>query len=110
MSTAHESGAAPPGGERPRPPGSAPGGRSMSVVPGRPARSPAADSDFVPIQVVTVELAEPLPAVRQDVSTSGVPYGCARVLVLLHDVPVGVVWLDLDRGEVAPSEVAEAVR
>ena len=81
----------------------------MVVTPGRPVRPPAIDSGFVPIQIVTVELAEPLPAVRRGVSTSGVPYGCARVLVLLHDVPVGVVWLDLGRGQVAPSELAETV-
>ncbi len=82
----------------------------MSVVPGTVARPPAVDAGFAPIQIVTVELAEPLPAVRRGVSTSGVPYGCARVLVLLHDVPLGVVWLDLDEGEVPAPALAEAVR
>lgn len=106
MNTAHESAAAPPEGERSS---TAPGGRTMSVVSGRPARPPAVDADFVPIQIVTVELAEPMPAVLRGVSTIGVPYGKARVLVLLHDVPLGVVWLDLDRGAVPPAAVAEAV-
>jgi O-antigen biosynthesis protein len=119
MSTAPDPAAAPSGGER----SSAPGGRTLStgstwpaavdpgpVPAGPPARPPAVDADFAPIQIGTVELAEPLPTVRRGVSTSGVPYGCARVLVLLHDVPLGVVWLDLDAGEVAPAAVAAAVR
>ncbi len=81
----------------------------MSAAPGWPARPPAVDAGFVPIQIVSIELAEPLPGVARGVSTSGTPYGCARVLVLLHDIPIGVVWLDLDQGEVAAAAVAEAI-
>jgi GT2 family glycosyltransferase len=70
---------------------------------------PAADGAFQPIQVVTIDLAEPLTAVKRLPSKSGIPYCGVRVLVLLHDVPMGVVWLDFESDRIAPATLAEVI-
>ncbi|GAA1215000.1 glycosyltransferase [Pseudonocardia alaniniphila] len=83
-----------------------------SVRDGRraqPGTPPAADGAFQPIQVVTVDLAEPLNGVKRLPSKSGIPYCGVRVLVLLHDVPIGVVWLDFESDRIAPATLAEVI-
>ncbi len=74
---------------------------------GRPV--PGADGAFVPIQVVTVDVAEPLPELDRLTARSGVPYGGARVLVLLHDMPIGVVWLQFAGASIPPERLAGAI-
>jgi O-antigen biosynthesis protein len=66
-------------------------------------------SEFEPIQVVRVDLASPLAGLTRTAARSGAPYRRARVLVLLHDAPVGVVWVDLIGESLAPARLAEQI-
>lgn len=78
--------------------------------PGAPLAPPSAVAgEFEPIQVVTIDLAEPLTALKRLPSKSGVPYCGVRVLVLLHDIPIGVVWVGFDSDRLAPSTLAEVI-
>jgi GT2 family glycosyltransferase len=83
---------------------------SRSRQPGTPLAPPtAAAGPFEPIQVVTIDLAEPVPALMRLPSKSGVPYCGVRVLVLLHDIPIGVVWLGFESDRLAPAALAEVI-
>lgn len=74
-----------------------------------PGPSGAALDDFDPIQIVAVDVAEPMPPLRQGVSVTGAAYRRGRVLVLLHGVPVGVVWIDLNSQVIEPGPLASLI-
>lgn len=63
----------------------------------------------LPIQLDTIDLAEPVPTLPRRVSTNGVRYRGARVLVLLHDIPIGAVWLSFSSDELEPAVLATAI-
>ena len=95
-------------------PGTAPGVRMLVndpwPLPAEPAHAAAHPVDgFDPVQVRTVELAEPIPALFTGRTPAGEPYRRARVLVLLHGVPMGVVWVALGAGRVPPARLASII-
>jgi GT2 family glycosyltransferase len=108
MSNAPESAVAPMQRAELMSTGSAPQ-RHRALADGSPPAPSAAAGPFAPIQVVTVELAETLPALRRVPSRNAVPYCGVRVLVLLHGVPMGAVWLDFESAEIAPRALAEVI-
>ncbi|GAA1291384.1 hypothetical protein GCM10009609_69650 [Pseudonocardia aurantiaca] len=89
--------------------GSAPQ-RHRTLTGGSPHTPSGAAEPFAPILVVAVELAKALPVLRRVPSRCAAPYCGVRVLVLLHDIPMGVVWLDFESDELAPSALAGVIR
>jgi glycosyltransferase involved in cell wall biosynthesis len=88
------------------------------VVRGNPTVAPeatvvapagAALEAFEPIRIVAVEVAEPLAPLRGGESSTGAAYRRGRVLVLLHGVPVGVVWIDFDSEMIEPRTLASVI-
>ena len=67
------------------------------------------DDDFRPVQIVTVDIGDPVPAVPALISRDGAPYTRARILVLLHDIPVGIVWIDQSAGGIAAADLAGVI-
>jgi O-antigen biosynthesis protein len=67
-------------------------------------------SDVEPIQIVEIELGQPLPALEAAKAPDGRPYRRAHVLVRLHGEPLGLVDVPLppDTG-LEPAELAKAV-
>src|SRR5690349_20501011 len=70
---------------------------------------PAVGHDFRPVQIVTVDIVDPVPAVPPRISRDGTPYTRARILVLLHDIPLGIVWADLSAGGIAAADLAGVI-
>lgn len=64
---------------------------------------------YVPVQIGSVELATGVPELKRGTTPDGRPYGRARTLVLLHGVPVGVVWTDLTGDTVAAAARAQQI-
>jgi GT2 family glycosyltransferase len=59
-----------------------------------------------PVQLLDIELTEPLPGLARDTAASGVPYGEARILVRLHTQPIGLLDVDLQLDGMSPAELA----
>lgn len=76
-----------------------------------PATSDAtmSDADFEPVQIIRVDLAEPLQAIVRQLARSGSHYTRGRVLVLLHGISLGTVWVDLPGERIAVDRLAELV-
>jgi len=72
-----------------------------------PSRS--MEARFTPIRVLDVELSEPLADIAHAVTTDGVPFGRARVLVRIHTWPLGFVELDLGDAGISSVSLATAV-
>jgi glycosyltransferase involved in cell wall biosynthesis len=67
-------------------------------------------STFSPVRVVEIELSRELPTIVGGAAKSdGTIYGSARVLVRMHNRPVGIILVDLSEGPAAPSRVATQI-
>jgi O-antigen biosynthesis protein len=67
-------------------------------------------STFSPIRVLEVELSRELPTIVGGAAKSaGETYGSARVLVRLHNHPMGIILVDLSDGPVSPSHLATQI-
>ena len=70
---------------------------------------PPTDARFAPIRVLDIELSEPLVDIPRAMTSDGVPFGRARVLVRIHTWPVGFVELDLGDAGISADSLAAAV-
>jgi glycosyltransferase involved in cell wall biosynthesis len=67
-------------------------------------------STFSPVRVVEIELSRELPTIVGGAAKSdGTTYGSARVLVRLHNHPMGIILVDLSDGPASPSHVATQI-
>jgi GT2 family glycosyltransferase len=64
---------------------------------------------FTPTLVRDVEASEPLAGIAAAMTTTGVPFRRARILVRVHTWPVGFVELDLGESGISPESLAAAV-
>jgi glycosyltransferase involved in cell wall biosynthesis len=64
---------------------------------------------FDPVQIASVDVAEPIPPLVSGTSAAGTRYPRCRLLVLIHGVPVGVVWVELGADPVAPLRLAAII-
>jgi O-antigen biosynthesis protein len=64
---------------------------------------------FLPIRVLSVDVAGPLPAALESPMTGGPPFGRASVLVRVHGRPLGFVDVDLGSGAVSVERLAVAI-
>ena len=58
---------------------------------------------FQPIQIVKVELSEPLSPIRTENNDKGLQYGSAQILVRLHNCPLGIVEISAHRDAINPN-------
>jgi glycosyltransferase involved in cell wall biosynthesis len=66
-------------------------------------------ADFAPVDVIEIELGEPLPTLEAGVGDSGAAYGSALCLVRLHGEPLGMVEVPLLPAGLAPPELAQRI-
>ncbi len=81
----------------------------MSQKDLRPIPSAFRTAVFEPVQMDEVELSQALPPLIVRVDSYGQLYRKAHSLVRLHDVPIGVVELRLDGGDLSPAAYAEQI-
>jgi GT2 family glycosyltransferase len=62
-----------------------------------------------PVNLLEVELAEPVPSIPPGLAPGGTTYMRARVLVRLHGIPLGMLDLDLSANGVSAKEHATAI-
>jgi GT2 family glycosyltransferase len=65
--------------------------------------------DFSPVDVVEVEIGEPLPRIEPGTGESGSRYGSAFCLVRLHRQPLGIVELELPPSGLEPAALAAGI-
>jgi len=65
---------------------------------------------FAPIQVIEVELSEPLPHLEAESAESGHTYAAALCLVRLHGSPLGSVRAEIPPGGLEPGQLAGEVQ
>lgn len=80
---------------------------SAPTVQQRPAATYQAD--ITRVQIVEVELAQPLPALSASDAKGGQPYQQANCLVRLHGHPLGIVELQFEKGELPASDYAPLI-
>ena len=65
--------------------------------------------DHIPVRILEVELAEPLPTITAFDEKNGKRYQRARCLVRLHTQPLGLVDLEIEKEELSPDKYAPKI-
>lgn len=74
-----------------------------------PTPQPGESTDFAPVQIVEVELAQALPRLEPKTAPSGARYGAALCLVRLHGEPLGLVEVEVPAAGLEAAGLAESI-